>query len=178
VFRKSRVVKTDSMQYLNVKKIQNAFKAVSGRIKERLDELESPDGIRRETRDFWVADAKERNRDDPGLADETDEQYVSLGLSKRWETFIYEFVTKRVKEMETMKDKNFRDLEATWKKLKVYKDLTKTDKTEAEVRMAELKKHIKTGIKIARLVDKPVASPPGKGPNITLPIRPGPPSGQ
>jgi hypothetical protein len=171
-------VKTDSIQYLNVKKIQDAFKAVSNRIKERLDELESPDGIRRQTRDFWLAAAKKNNKDVTNLADKTDEQYVSLGLSKRWETFIYEFVTKHVKEMETMKDKNFRDLEATWKKLKVYKDLTKTDKNEAELRMAELKKHIKIDIKITGLVDKPVASSPGKGPSNTLPIRPGPPAGQ
>jgi hypothetical protein len=169
-------VKTDPIQYLNLKNIQDAFKAVSDRIKDRLDELESPDGIRRKTRDFWLAKAKAENKDETGLADERNEQYVSLGLSKRWETFIHDFVTERVKKMETMKDNNFRELEAQWKKLKVYKDLNPQDKTKAEVRMTELKKHIKTDVKIAGLVEKPVASSPGKRPSNTLPIRPGPPS--
>lgn len=167
-------MKTDPIQYLNLKKIQDAFKAVSDRIKDRIDELESPDGIRQKTRDFWLEKAKVENKDETGLADEPEEQYISLSLSKRWETFIYDFVTERVKEMETMKDKNFRDLKAVWKKLKVYKDLTPADKKEAEARMVEWKKHIKTDIKIAGLVEKPVASSPGKGPSITLPVLPGP----
>ncbi|KAF2446368.1 hypothetical protein P171DRAFT_519891 [Karstenula rhodostoma CBS 690.94] len=152
-------------KYLNTPKIAKAFKEVSSRISTRLMELE--DGISgkpahiRQTDDYWF-----KKNDDEALKDKPTGKYRSLGLSEKWDTFIYGLVRHRTQAMHTLQMKYFHDLETQYREMKTwksYKALPRRPRALLEKRMMDLRNEIDVKIHVDGLVSRPAHMPPSSG---------------
>lgn len=140
------------------------FKAVGERIRDRLVEIEAdgPTGYMRKTDDYWYKQmvAKEDNK---LLKDADDEKYKSVGLAKRWVTFINDFVEDRTVRMQSLLVELHFVLETEWEDAKTYVDLPKFEtqdggvmtanefKKSFDTRMVALGKHIKDTVDTRKL---------------------------
>ncbi|KAJ4320874.1 hypothetical protein N0V94_003173 [Neodidymelliopsis sp. IMI 364377] len=116
------------MQYLNEPEFQQGFKAVSERIRDRLQLMERirANEYMRQTDDYWYKWSILHKKEDATLKDVATEKYKSIELVEKWVPWINNFIVMRVQKVENLLGTLYANLNDDWNEASMYTDLEKS----------------------------------------------------